>query len=211
MVIDKWDQKEIIRYHKQTKRKYSGEIIAQELIKLVKKYIGKSVLDVGAGNGALINQIPNAKGMDLVPKNKSITKAGIEAIPFKDKSFDTMFCTDVLEHLNDKILNQGLKEVYRVLKSDGYFIITVPYDEDLEANKIFCPKCGSHFHRVGHMRSFNKNKMKKLLEKNNFKIVFNQGVPLSYYARFPYLKIAFKILSNFDVIKNKKLVTIVKK
>jgi len=211
MIDNKWGKKEIIRYYKQTKRKPAGEVIAKDLLRITKKYIGKSVLDVGAGTGALIKQIPKSKGIDLAPRNKNIIKAGIENIPFREQEFDTVFCTEVLEHLNNKILQKGLREVYRVLKKGGYFIITVPYDEDLKAHEIFCPKCGARFHRVGHIQSFNEKTISKLLEKNKFKIILNKTVPFSYFRQYPYLRPLLQLLANKNIIKNKKLLVVAQK
>jgi len=211
MIDNNWDQKEIIRYHKQTKRKSAGEVIAKELIRLTKKYIGESVLDVGAGTGAIMTQIPRSKGIDLAPRNKKITKAGIENIPFSEQKFDTVFCTEVLEHLNNKILQKGLREVYRILKKRGYFIITVPYDENLKAHEIFCPKCGARFHRVGHVQSFNEKTIAKLLGKNKFKIILNKTVPFSYFRQYPYLRPLLQLLANKNIIKNKKLLVVAQK
>lgn len=49
---------------------------------------------------------------------------GIE-MPFKDQEFDCVIATEVLEHCPDPEVI--LKEVFRVLKSDGYFFFTVPF------------------------------------------------------------------------------------
>ncbi len=60
----------------------------------------------------------------------------------------------MIEHLSNVQRASGLKEVGRVLKKEGLFIGTVPYDEDLSTNKILCPRCGDIFHRWGHQKSF---------------------------------------------------------
>ncbi len=47
-----------------------------------------------------------------------------------DKSFDVFYAAHVLNHVkNDK---QALREIYRILKDDGYAILTVPYAENGE-------------------------------------------------------------------------------
>lgn len=45
-------------------------------------------------------------------------------LPFKDQSFDIVICKDILEHLLEPMA--VLQEVRRVLKDDGYVIISVP-------------------------------------------------------------------------------------
>lgn len=46
-------------------------------------------------------------------------------IPRPDGSFDAVMCTEVLEHVPDPVA--ALKEMNRLLKKDGYLLITVPF------------------------------------------------------------------------------------
>ena len=47
-----------------------------------------------------------------------------------DKSFDVFYAAHVLNHVKDDM--QALREIYRILKDDGYAILTVPYVENGE-------------------------------------------------------------------------------
>ena len=47
------------------------------------------------------------------------------SIPLKDNSFDTILCTEVLEHLPDP--NKAINELTRLLKSGGKLILTAPF------------------------------------------------------------------------------------
>ncbi len=51
--------------------------------------------------------------------------ASLEALPFTDATFDTVICTDVLEHVTDEIV--VLNELYRVLKPGGTLVLTTPH------------------------------------------------------------------------------------
>ena len=132
---------------------------------------------MGAGSGALINLIPNAVGLDLVSKHPKIIEGDISNIPFEDESFDTIFATEVLEHLDDKVLIKGLSEIYRVLQKKGYLIITMPHKEDFKQNIAVCPKCGAKFHRVRHMQVFDEKRMRKVLEQKGLVIVTSKVLP----------------------------------
>lgn len=57
-------------------------------------------------------------------------KADICDMPFEDNSFDMIFCNHVLEHIKDD--NKAMKELYRVLKSNGIGILQVPIEIDRE-------------------------------------------------------------------------------
>lgn len=93
-------------------------------------------------------------------------------MPFEADSFDVVVMSEVLEHLDDDVLERTIQELYRVLRKGGQFIGTVPFNEDLE--HIMCPHCTSVFHRVGHVRSFDKKSLRKAInavfEDDNIKV-----------------------------------------
>ena len=53
-------------------------------------------------------------------------KADICNLPFKDNSFDIIFCNHVLEHIPDD--SKAMQELYRVLKPGGMGIFQIPQD-----------------------------------------------------------------------------------
>jgi len=46
-------------------------------------------------------------------------------IPFENRSFDSIFASDVFEHLFN--LDEILDELYRVLKQEGQMLVTIPF------------------------------------------------------------------------------------
>lgn len=78
----------------------------------------------------------------------------IQRLPFRDGSVDAIVVSEVLEHLPDDVLDAGLEEIRRVLRSGGWIFGTVPCNEDLGMSTVICPHCGHVFHKVGHVRSF---------------------------------------------------------
>jgi ubiquinone/menaquinone biosynthesis C-methylase UbiE len=119
--MEKWSKDSITRFHEEYEGDYAGDVSSPEIVRLSKKYIGNKVLDIGAGTGALIDLIPNAVGLDLVSKHPKMIKGDISDMLFGDKSFDTIFATEILEHLDDETLNKGLDEIYRILQGGGIF------------------------------------------------------------------------------------------
>ena len=45
---------------------------------------------------------------------------------FKDKTFDIVLFNGVMHHMSDELIGSCLKEVTRVLKTDGYILIGEP-------------------------------------------------------------------------------------
>ena len=53
-------------------------------------------------------------------------KADICDLPFKDNSFDVVFCNHVLEHITDD--KKAMQELFRVMKKGGFGIFQIPQD-----------------------------------------------------------------------------------
>ncbi len=146
---------------------------------------GLIVLNIGVGAGVL-EEICLSKKVDIYaldPSESTIAnlrnrlglhekaRAGYaQNIPFQDKFFDMVVMSEVLEHLDDQTLRRSLKEVRRVLRDDGRFFISVPFNEQLIGGLVICPNCGSDFHRFGHVRSFDKKEIEATLLGGGFLI-----------------------------------------
>ena len=97
--------------------------------KAVKNLIGTSVLDLGSGTGAAFDQLINFETTAVDPDKKMLelntfenkVQGFAEDLPFKDNSFDNVFCSFVWRNVTDT--SKALKEVYRVLKPGGKFIL----------------------------------------------------------------------------------------
>ena len=97
----------------------------------------KKALDIGCGGGILAEEIARMGfttfGMDpsreslraalnhslLAGPNITYTAGAGEALPYRDKSYDVVFCCDVLEHVRD--VPKVISEISRVLKPGGVF------------------------------------------------------------------------------------------
>jgi SAM-dependent methyltransferase len=91
---------------------------------------------------------------DLSKPNVDI-KADILWLPFKENSFDAIYCSHVLEHVpNDR---KAMKEFYRVLKAGGWALLQVPISAPItfEDPKIVSPLDRARvFGRYDHVRRY---------------------------------------------------------
>ena len=104
------------------------------------------VLDVGCGEGVFVKVCLGGKKIDvgldpdeqvvkLAEKSggyKRVVVSGAEKMPFKNGSFKTVISNSVLEHIED--VEGVFREVRRVLKPGGRFILLVP---DKKASEYF--------------------------------------------------------------------------
>ncbi len=139
-----------------------------------------SVLNIGIGNAWLEGKCQKQGWLTVAldpvfaaaktTGEKGITaiQADIAALPFADASFDVVFCSEVLEHLNDNLLPLGIGEISRVLKPNAVLIGTVPFEEPLENRITVCPECHHVHHTYGHHQSFSKQRLKVLFEAARF-------------------------------------------
>lgn len=132
---------------------------------LIKRWINGRSLDIGCGLDTFCTH-----GIDIdretVKLNPKAKWGTAYAIPYKTGYFDTVVCSDVLEHLDkDK---KAVKEIYRVLKPGGIAIITVPAHRFLMSEYDL---------QIGHKRRYSLGMVKKLFSK--FK-----KVKLSYWNFF---------------------------
>ena len=75
-------------------------------------------------------------------------------IPVPDKSYDVILCTEVIEHIPDPI--SAIKEISRILKTDGTLLITAPLQSGLHQEP---------YHFYG---GYTKYWYQKFLTENNF-------------------------------------------
>ncbi len=108
------------------------------LAREVKKLNVDSILDAGCGEGFTLEFLRNQKigktyegidffktaieiGRKIHPK-VNLKEASIYALPYKERAFDIVLCTEVLEHLEKP--QDALKELFRVSKK--YVLLSVP-------------------------------------------------------------------------------------
>lgn len=129
------------------------------------------VLDVGTGTGTNMRMLSemgysNVHGIDLDEdainfcRKKGFVTVEIgdaNKLPFANRSFDLVLATDIIEHTDNDSL--ALSEVYRVLKTGGVAIVTVP---------AFRCLWGEHDIIAHHKRRYTRSSLVKLISKSKF-------------------------------------------
>lgn len=132
----------------------------------------RSVLDVGAGHGLLLEALAARHGIAGV--GIEITQAKIDyarsrgvdlrlgdaaRLAFADAEFDTVYSCEVLEHLPFGTFEAACAELARVARRQ--VIVSVPFDE--RRHFVRCPYCSAAVNPNYHFRSFSAAAMAGLL------------------------------------------------
>jgi len=102
------------------------------------------------------------KAKEYRPENIYV-KANVEDMPFEDNTFDKVFFTHVLEHVDNPI--KAVSEIYRVLREGGVLYCDVP-SKEMEVflckhNDVFCRDICHGFHKT----QWDKKDLFKILNK----------------------------------------------
>lgn len=151
----------------------SGELNPERLNFLRDRLVGKRILDVGCGGGGYVEQLCRdgfeAIGADRSEEFLSFARerpnrrgeyvvADILDLPFPDNSFDTVFCFDVLEHVDDAA---AIRELSRVSRSS--VVLSVPL-EDTQLIRYGITLV--HYMDKTHLREYNDSRLRELLAAN---------------------------------------------
>ena len=111
-------------------------IIRRSLLENVRKFSGSlsgKMMDFGCGSKPYksLFKISEYVGVDYENEGHPHTKEEIDVfydgktLPFEDQYFDSVLCSEVLEHVFE--LDATLKEINRVMKSGSNILITCPF------------------------------------------------------------------------------------
>ena len=137
------------------------------ILKLVKNQKESlDVLEFGAGIGTLAtlwNKVTGVKPdcLEIDPKQQSIIRErGFnchDSIATIDKTFDVIYTSNVLEHIEDDLLT--LKQLHSKLKDNGALVIYVPAFQMLYSELD---------EKIGHYRRYEKQDLLKKLNQSGF-------------------------------------------
>lgn len=185
------------------KTKYPQQLV-QHLIKKFDIKKDSILLDTGSGRLEFLESFENegltCYGIDLdVYDNKKIFKVNLETekLPFDDNTFDVVYSKSMLEHIHRP--QSYMKEVLRVLKPEGKFIVLVPN---------WLTSIYLYFYDSDHKQPYTEAALSDLLKISGFKDVQTEEFfQLPILWKYPVLKIVSKFLQIFGcpkrIVKNK--------
>jgi len=132
-------------------------------------------------------------------------------MPFRTGAFDTVFSIEVLEHLPGERLTRGLREIRRVLRPGGYTIIVTPDREDLTRRNTVCPQCGTVFHWLGHVTSFDEDALTAILHSIGLEVVMVRALALGFKGRHRLAGRFSFLLPHLGFEELKSLVTVARR
>jgi len=197
----KWQERRIKQENHQDK-------VIENLKQLFPNLKRAKILDLGCGMGGflvamkrlgyeIIGLDPNPEYLEIAKLrakrysfNLELIQGYGENLPFSDKSFDLVYCAEVLEHCQNP--EKVLGEIYRVLKDDGAVYLTVAnrfafFDSHyqwyflnwlprflgelvIKLKNIQKEDSLSGFQKLSHMHYFTFKSFQKLAEQKGFKI-----------------------------------------
>jgi 2-polyprenyl-3-methyl-5-hydroxy-6-metoxy-1,4-benzoquinol methylase len=182
----------------------------QKCIDLLKKGLTqlhhKKILDYGCGDGVFTFMLwqneANAYGVDVSDiainlARKEHYKRGIKSYfdsitgyktPFDDNYFDAVVCSDVIEHVQKPSLL--LQEIYRILKKDGYAVISTPIRlTETPDDKM-------------HVVEWFENEFAEMINKVFSDVQFSVSHPLWWFELITLHKIFRLIINGISILSN---------
>lgn len=144
-----------------------------------------SILDYGAGSGVNIDMLSRFGNVNIYEPHKQTSKYLNKKYSCKkikilkkitNKKYDLIVLADVLEHIKED--KKIIKELSRILKKNGKFLITVPAYKVLFTKKDII---------LGHYRRYRASEIKNIFK--DFKIK-----KLSYFNFFLFIPIAISLI-----------------
>jgi len=108
-------------------------VLLQAQIKKYAHFIKGDLLDVGSGRSRryskLFTNVTSYKTIDTDARGEPDILGSAEDMPVPNESFDSVLCTQVLEHVRHP--HVVMSEIFRVLRPGGYCLLTVPQTNEL--------------------------------------------------------------------------------
>lgn len=179
----------------------------------------KSVLDVGCGDGRLLEivqsisppnsilegiEISNHASKEARNKGFTITTGSIEHIDLQENKYDYIFMIQVIEHLH--MPNESLLKLRHSLRKGGIIVVETP-DTNCLDYRFFKKRYWGGYHYPRHFNLFEKGNLQKIVETAGLKVIHsgNKLQPVHWIWSFHHLledKTGVSFFSKSFNIKN---------
>lgn len=167
--------------------------------KILKDLSIKNIIDLGCGDSGMLEAIPNDVtyyGVDISPtqiqyakntikkskrKNASVEQADILELKVRTGSYDCALLCDVVEHVLEP--DKLFKEVKRIVKKDGYIIISLPNETMWQMIRLALLRFP--LHSPDHLHAFIPDDIKKAFKKIHSK----RYIPVSFSSHLSLIHI----------------------
>jgi len=198
-----------------------------ERFKIMANLVDKNqkILDLGCGSGNFIKVLNRKnKSVEGVEISQELVKLGQknglkikiadlhQTFPYRNNIFDTITAGEIIEHIHDT--DFFLKEIKRILKPNGFLIISTPNIATLGRRLMLLfginPMIDTCLENsAGHIRYFTKKSLENILNKHNFEVVnfTSDSINFSNNGRFKsyFLAKIFSTLGARIIIKAKNI------
>ncbi|NVM31018.1 MAG: class I SAM-dependent methyltransferase [Candidatus Helarchaeota archaeon] len=189
---DKYEiKKDMSEFYKKQEKEWETDVYktyCNRKYHLMKKYIFGKVLDVGCGVGYFYQWHPDKENMtnfDFVDRGLPNFCAGdIADLPFEDKTFDTVICSDVVEHLEHHIHLKAIDELFRVAKKRVIISSCFGSWYTRKVTDFIRSLIGVKEHDMwNHWREYDEKEFTALMEKYG-KIIDTFDISLPFFSMF---------------------------
>lgn len=189
----------------------------EKVFSLLTKNKDAKIIDIPSGSGAFIlrlkdNGYKNVTAVDIenildIDHDDFFVGDMTKKLPFPDKSYDAVVCIDGIEHISTQF--DFVKEVSRILKDNGEFIVSTPNISSLRSRwRWFTTghhhKCNSPLDEANptplhHIGMVSYPEIRYMLHINNLKITKvttnrAKAVSWSYIFMLPFIYLATKLV-----------------
>ncbi len=217
-----------------------SRILARKMLKILKGNPKGIVLDVGCSHGAFDFELArrgyevigidlNQESLEVGNKIKEILGIGNVAFYqmnilngiFQNERFDAILMFETLEHIQED--SRAIQEIYRLLKKEGVFLLSVPYAKEPQeyGHPIgACQAKNGSFVTIGeggsHFRNgYRLEQLDELLEKAGFRVIQGEYLCLSHWLHasiftFP-LKFPLSLVGRYFSRNRVKVFVLAKK
>ncbi|MDO8269999.1 MAG: class I SAM-dependent methyltransferase [Candidatus Levybacteria bacterium] len=194
----------------------------RHLLRYINEHLGKNtvrILDIGCGSGSislyLANKGYSVTGLDISGNAIQACKKGASKLNLKNvkfikenfpktnlpkKAYDMVIFTEVIEHINDDAL--AIRTISKILREEGILILSTP---SIHAPLYKLGLTNEFDRKVGHLRRYSIEQLKKLLLINNFtliKIKGSEGILRNLLFVNPLAGKLVRLINHSDLLSN---------